>query len=82
MGSKFCQTSLINFLHSTKCEIIKETVAHQKAEIALNQTPVSYGREVPGLLDGDEAALVKSAMLPLLLMWPQSLLSAAARGSE
>lgn len=44
-GSKFFQTSLINFLGSTKCEIIEETTAHQKIEIALNQTPISSGWE-------------------------------------
>lgn len=65
---KLFQTSLINFLRSTKCEIIKETTAHQKIEISLNQILLSLGWEVPHLLDGDEVALVKSAMLPFLLM--------------
>lgn len=55
-GSKFFQTSLINFLCRTKCEIIEETTAHQKIETALNQTPISSGWEVPRLLDGDEVA--------------------------
>lgn len=58
-GSKFFQTSLINLLCSTKCGIIEETTAHQKIEIALNQTPISPGWAAPGLLDGDEVALVK-----------------------
>lgn len=69
MEPKLFQTSLINFLCSTKLYIIEARRPQHIKEIALNQIPISFGRkQVPHLLDGKEVALVKSAMLTFLLM--------------